>query len=118
MKIRYRSKFTGTFIKATDAGLKKFAKAVVSELVDPRTKTVIGKALGYFTQPKKLARAAMPAMAITRSTRRYEPPPLEVPDDDTDDIEQWEEYSDDYPALDALDEIGELDDEDEWYEEA
>lgn len=116
MKIRYRSKFTGTFIKATDAATKKYAKAVVSELVDKRQ--FLGRATGYFAHPKKLVRVVIPTIVI-KPIRRYEP----TTDDDVDiaDIREeseWEEYANEYPALDALDDMDNLEDEDEWYEEA
>lgn len=115
MKIRYRSQFSGTFISAKDARLKKFAKAVISELVDTKTKKVVGKSKGYFTQPKKLARVILPQIKL-KPAKRYTPPPLDIPEDQESDEDDWNEYADEYPALDALDELEDLEDEDEWYE--
>lgn len=123
MNIRYRSKFTGTFISAKSAATKKYSKAVISELVDTKTKKVLGRSPGYFNQSKKLARVVLRPLTI-KPVRRYTPPPLDDDDGDGFDIadireeSEWEQFEDEYPALDALDELDELEDEDEWYEEA
>lgn len=129
MNIRYRDK-SGRFISAKRASGRK---QVTSQLYDGNKK--IGKTVqGYYRDPKKLERYALPSLKLKKETTRYvsrrKPLPTtyyESPDfdddPDTDTLEELEdlwqdEYEDDFPELDEMDIIDEMvDDEGEWYHE-